>query len=46
MQDVEISDDGYVSLDEGNDTSPGKLLPEGQLMNAHHPFQSAAMSEI
>jgi hypothetical protein len=46
MQDVEILDDGHVSLDEGNDTSPEKLLPGGQLMNARHPFQSAVMSGI
>jgi hypothetical protein len=46
MQDVEILDDGHVLLDESNNTSPGKLLPGGQLMNAHHPFQSAAMSGI
>jgi hypothetical protein len=46
MQDVEILDDGYVLLDEGDDTSPRKLLPGGQLMNAHHPFQSAVLSGI
>jgi len=46
MQDVEILDDGCVLLDEENDTSPGKLLPGGQLTNAHHPLQSAAMSGI
>jgi hypothetical protein len=46
MQDVEIQDDEYVLLDENDGTSPGKLLPGGQLMNAHHPFQSVAMSGI
>ena len=46
MQDVEILDDGYVLLDEGNDTSPGMLLPGEQLMNAHRLFQSAVMSGI
>jgi hypothetical protein len=46
MQDVEILDDGYVLLDEGDGTSQVKLLPGGQVMNAHHPLQSAVLSGI
>jgi hypothetical protein len=43
---VEILDDEYVVLYEADDTYPVKLLPEGQLTNAHPPFRSTLMSEI
>jgi hypothetical protein len=46
MQDEEILDDEYVGLYEADDTYPVKLLPEGQLMNDHPPFQSTLMSGI